>query len=662
MTAEAIRPISARVMRYGVDAPLPEQRMLRAGPLTAVLEQGDLRYISAGGIEVVRRLYMAVRNRNWDTIEPRYTAFSVDDHGDSSTVRFAAEHVSAGVDFAWEGTIEGRADGTIIYRMDGAPRRPSLRNRIGFCVLHPMDLAGVPVEVQTPQGVVKGEFPKRISPHQPFLDMQAIRHPVGPNATLTIQFEGDLFEMEDQRNWTDASYKTYCTPLRLPYPVEVTPDQRIVQTVTITLEGEPPARVAADAQAASVEVGSRPAGSLPPIGFGEAFHGERLSTDEVTRLRLLRPAHLWLDLDLGAPDWHERLRRAAENAAALGAGLELSAVAAEDGGFDRLASAIADLPAPVLRVFAFPPVSLPVVFPRHDLETTRDVMSQARSAFERAGVKVALGGGTRAYFTELNRALDLPLDLMEWVTYTINPQVHAFDNLSLVETLAAQSETVASTRAIAGNVPLAIGPVTLRPRWNPNATAAPPEPGLDELPAEVDPRQLSLLGAGWTVGSLHRLAEAGVQSLTYFETTGWRGVLERQSGLTRRHLFPSRPGQLFPLYHVFAALADVAGGELLPVRLREPLATEAIAVRQADRLRMLVANVTDVERTVEIRAPLREATVQLLDETTYDAAASDPGFLSAPGGDPLVSQEGRFALTLRPFAVARIDGDVTGGR
>jgi len=34
----------------------------------------------------------------------------------------------------------------------------------------------------------------------------------------TISFEGDVFETEDQRNWTDASFKTYCPPLRLPYP------------------------------------------------------------------------------------------------------------------------------------------------------------------------------------------------------------------------------------------------------------------------------------------------------------------------------------------------------------------------------------------------------------------------------------------------------------
>ena len=50
-----------------------------------------------------------------------------------------------------------------------------------------------------------------------------------------MRFAGDVFEMEDQRNWTDASYKTYCTPLALPFPVEIPEGARISQSVTLTL-------------------------------------------------------------------------------------------------------------------------------------------------------------------------------------------------------------------------------------------------------------------------------------------------------------------------------------------------------------------------------------------------------------------------------------------
>src|SRR5262249_11681392 len=149
-----------------------------------------------------------------------------------------------------------------------------------------------------------------------------------------------------------------------------------------------------------------------------------------------------------------------------------------------------------------------------------------------------------------------------------------------------------SAREIVGGMPLAVGPVTLKQPFNPNATGPTPEPGPDELPAPVDVRQLSLFGAGWTVGSLHRLAEAGAYSLTFYETTGWRGLMAG-ANVEKPRLFPASPHQLFPLYHVFAALADPPEAGLLPVRIHEPLSVEALAVRDGNRVRVLVANFTD---------------------------------------------------------------------
>ena len=47
-----------------------------------------------------------------------------------------------------------------------------------------------------------------------------------PVGTVTTTFEGDLFEAEDQRNWTDGSFKTYSTPLASGYPLHARPGQR----------------------------------------------------------------------------------------------------------------------------------------------------------------------------------------------------------------------------------------------------------------------------------------------------------------------------------------------------------------------------------------------------------------------------------------------------
>ena len=238
----------------------------------------------------------------------------------------------------------------------------------------------------------------------------------------------------------------------------------------------------------------------------------------------------------------------AANAAAVDAPLDLSAIAApENGGWDELAKAIRAGGYRIGRVFVFPPVTYPIVFPRRDLATHPETIASARAAFAAAGVTATLGGGARAYFTELNRATSfLPVDQLDAVTYTLNPQVHAGDNLSVIETLAAQAATVESARAIVGDKPLIVGPVTLKPPYNPNATAEPAPAGPDRLPDPVDPRQLSLLGAGWTVGSIHRLAAAGADALTYYELAGWRGLIERDTTLTRRELFPFDRGRGLP--------------------------------------------------------------------------------------------------------------------
>ncbi len=524
-------------------------RTLRAGPLTAELENADLRYVKVGDVEIVRRLYFAVRDRNWGTVEPVYTKFEVDDRGDSFRIDIEAEHVDAvsGVDFAWSGVIEGTSEGTIRYEMEGSPRTAFLKNRIGFCVLHPSELAGAPAWTDTPDGRVESFFPELISPHQPFIDMESITHAAGENTTAEIRFEGDLFEMEDQRNWTDASFKTYSTPLRLPYPVEVVPGQEIRQAVTIEVFGEGSSigsDVSSDAGALVVDLARR--ASLPAIGFGVGGR-KAIGEVELERLRALRPAFVQTELDLGDDGWREKLTRAGERAAALGAALNLSVVGrrGEDGGWDELAEAAKALP--VALVFAFPPVHEHVTFPRDDLATHPETIRAAKGAFRAAGSTAGIGGGTRAFFTELNRAVDfLPVRDLDVVTFTINPQVHAFDNLSIMECISAQTDVVRSARAMIGDRPLVVGPITLRQQWNPNATSAPPEPGPDVLPASVDPRQLSLFAAAWTVGSLKRHGGRGRRGGDLFRAAGLERASRSTGAFDPARALPVRPWAAFP--------------------------------------------------------------------------------------------------------------------
>ena len=202
---------------------------LKAGPLRADWVNGELRYVRCGAVEVLRRVYVAVRDCHWGTVPLRISNPEFEMGKDEFRLSFVATHQQDEIDFRWQGTITGDAQGAITFTMDGAAQRDFLRNRIGLCVLHPLECAGQPCRIEHADGAIEdGRFPQFIAPHQPFKDIRAITH-----ESVTVRLTGDVFEMEDQRNWTDGSFKTYSTPLALPYPVMVQAGERIVQEMQL---------------------------------------------------------------------------------------------------------------------------------------------------------------------------------------------------------------------------------------------------------------------------------------------------------------------------------------------------------------------------------------------------------------------------------------------
>jgi hypothetical protein len=391
-------------------------------------------------------------------------------------------------------------------------------------------------------------------------------------------------------------------------------------------------------------------GRLPRIGLGAASHGQPLSERELARLRALNLSHLRVDLRLADSAYVAVLRRAVGEAAALGVALEVALFLSDDAEIEL------DALLAVLRELR-PPIAAWLIFHSAEKSTSERWVALARARLAAYDATIPVGGGTNVYFTELNRQRP-PAAALDLICYSINPQVHAFDNASLAETCATIAATLESARQFAGGKPIAVTPITLKPRFNPNATGPEPEPQPGELPSQVDARQMSLFGAGWTLGSLRYLAEGGAASATFFETSSWRGVMETAAGSPLPEIFRAPPGSVFPLYHVLADAGEFAGAEVIRSTSSDPLKVAGLTLRKDSATRVLLANLGAIPQQVAVHGLGVRAQVRVLDETNAEAAMREPETFRAQLGEEQNTADGTLELMLRPYAILRIDSAV----
>src|SRR5574340_517347 len=122
-------------MAHSVAPPLAVP--LRAGPLRLVFDRAALRWVRLGEREVLRGVYVAVREPGWATVPGTLSELAIEAQLESFRVSFLSSHRRGQVAFEWRGMIEGNADGRIVFSMEGTAESSFFRNRIGFCVLHP---------------------------------------------------------------------------------------------------------------------------------------------------------------------------------------------------------------------------------------------------------------------------------------------------------------------------------------------------------------------------------------------------------------------------------------------------------------------------------------------------------------------------------------------
>lgn len=591
-------------VRWGEHRPPPPPRDLVTPPTALTVAGAGVERLRHGSNTVLAGLAVVVRDRNWGTVPARVLRHEISGDRHRQRLEVDVRHTRGEVDFAWSGRFE-ITPGRLEARFDGEALADFHRNRIGWCLLHPLSLAGTEVAVRTVSGErISAEFPQRIAPHQPLLSISSLSYRAD-GTEVHIELEGEEFETEDQRNWTDPSYKTYSTPLDRPFPVLVRAGERLRQRVVIHMTGDGTDADPTPSRDSPETIKLGPARPAPRLGLSYPMT-RALDPAERRLFTLAQPDFLHVELDAADPGWPALLRAAAGEASRLAGALEAAVVTPGIAELEPVLVALRALGDRVRAVSVFDALS-------H--VSTGGLVARARAMLD--GVRV--GGGTRAHFAELNRATELPLDILDAVGYSITPQMHADDRGTVRDTLLAQPATVRDARVIAGRRSVQVGPLGFRARFNAVATGPePPEPA-GQLPAAVDPRQASVFGAAWTVGALAALAEA--DTVVLYDVVGRRGLMGRVDEPTHPG-FPASPGRPFPVWQVLAALRATAAAGNGPGHLRvapQRPGVAAVVLSHPPAECLLLANLRDepVELAVEVPAELADRDGWLLaaDET-----------------------------------------------
>lgn len=543
-------------------------QLFNAGVFTVGYLKGFLRRIKYGDVEIVRMIYMALRDQNWNTYEPIIQHEEIEKHGNGFSVKYDCFYELKGKKiFQWHVTITGTPGGEISFEIQGEALTDVLKNRAGLCILHPVaHTAGETCELHHTDGSrTENTFPTSISAENPFKNLKSFRWKC-QGKWYSLEYEGDGFETEDQRNWSDASYKTFCTPLDIPFPVLLKAGEKVYQKVIFRPDEDLPTIPHIKDKPIEI-VASDKTSPLPKIGIAASTESDALSQENISALRDLRLHHYRVEVNTAGKNWIDKFTTDCELSASLDLPLEIAILAETPGELKSFHSALTRLKPNICHFILLNP----------NTAATDQLLINHVPSLKKLYPSVLIGGGTDYNYRELNvnRFDGEPLD---FISYSIDPQEHATDDLTIIENIAAQADTVQSARDIYGHTKtIHISSLTLRKRFNPAATVT-----ADKiLPNErkADPRQQTEIAALFTLGSIKCLSIANANSVTYYQTVGNQGVV-------------SVKGDKYPVYKVLREILSTQNHRVIHTVSSDPLSGDALLLTDGKSNKLILINYT----------------------------------------------------------------------
>jgi hypothetical protein len=418
---------------------------------------------------------------------------------------------------------------------------------------------------------------------------------------------GRVLEAEDQRNWTDNTYKIYSGSLSEPRPFITSAGSTWNQS--IAFEVGVPKQPSVD----PTKILVREIEALPSIGL-------QFNTDSLLTPDDLEKALVLLEID------HLRINEEALTSQKI-------ATTASNGLIleTALLSSNKDevLKAEVLNLSQRVPAGSRLLIQRQGREIV-----EAADLPKNDSLNTFIPG-TDAYLVDLHRESFV---FANSVAYSMAPTVHSTDTETIFKTLTTQRESIEfAQKFLAPQV--FISPITFSTRGNPETGHS-----RDRRINFADPDAAMLIrtiaGAAWTLGSIYSVASAGAFSGSWHELFGEYGIIYSQSGSIR----------FSPTFHAISALGAHRAHQ---ITIATSLDNSWVAFENREMKKILVASLRPwtIEITAKVLAGYKS--IQSLRGDDCEKASQIMDWWSFAETAPISAE---FPLTLAPFEIALIRG------
>ena len=584
------------------------QRVEHAG-FTVDLARAAIRNVTYQGAQMIDLLYTAIRPSDWSTLDSDEHNEVIELSGENCivTITDLYAHSAQGKTVL---TLQPNGKFTIDYQLTGLGKFEINRWGLCFC-LHTGDWVGSKVLADgnnyalskeiSPQrvinGVTQGLFPASNDMHFIAADKRALK----------VVSAGKVLEAEDQRNWTDNTYKIYSGSLAEPRPFVIEKGFKWEQRVEFEVTA-PTGAIADGSKIIAKEIAS-----LPRIGL-------QFNTDSLLPNDDLEKALYILDIDHIRVNEESLTSQKIATVSKSGLALEAALLSSNTG---------AELAREVDHLSARVPAGSRLLIHR---EARQIVQAADLPKNETLNSYIP---GSDAYLVDLHRE---KFEFGNAVSYSMVPTVHSSDPETVFKTLTTQKESIEfAQKFMAPQV--SISPITFSTRGNPE-TGHLRENRANFAQPEIAKQIKDLSAAAWTLGSVFALASAGAYSGTWHELFGEHGVIYNESSAIK----------FSPTFHALSALGAHHSHE---ITIATSLDSSWVAFEDRESRKMVVASQRPwiVEITPKVLAGYKS--IQSLHADECDKASQIMDWWSYAEINPLI---GYLPLSITPFEILLLRG------